>query len=131
MTASLPTGVNTIVEFSTGTVVRVKFENGAVATPFNRQSLAKSMADCQRYYNAMNRMYINPGYMAAGGAIALTFTMPTMRAAPTIVLANISYAGGSGLQAQQAMPGSFNSYFSSSGAGAAYSLADYLLSAEL
>ena len=28
----------------------VKLEIGTVATPFNRQSLAKSMADCQRYY---------------------------------------------------------------------------------
>ena len=30
--------------------MRVKFEIGSVATPFNRQSLAKSMADCQRYW---------------------------------------------------------------------------------
>ena len=30
----------------------VKLEIGSVATPFNRQSLAKSMADCQRYYQA-------------------------------------------------------------------------------
>ena len=28
----------------------VKLEVGSVATPFNRQSLAKSMADCERYY---------------------------------------------------------------------------------
>ena len=32
------------------TVTGVKLEIGSVATPFNRQSLAKSMADCQRYY---------------------------------------------------------------------------------
>ena len=31
-------------------VTGVKLEIGSVATPFNRQSLAKSMADCQRYY---------------------------------------------------------------------------------
>ena len=30
----------------------VKLEIGTVATPFNRQSLAKSMADCQRYYQS-------------------------------------------------------------------------------
>ena len=29
----------------------VKLEIGSVATPFNRQSLTKSMADCQRYYS--------------------------------------------------------------------------------
>ena len=28
----------------------VKLEIGTIATPFNRQSLAKSMADCQRYF---------------------------------------------------------------------------------
>ena len=31
-------------------VTGVKLEIGSVATPFNRQSLTKSMADCQRYY---------------------------------------------------------------------------------
>ena len=31
-------------------VTGVKLEIGSVATPYNRQSLAKSMADCQRYY---------------------------------------------------------------------------------
>jgi hypothetical protein len=31
-------------------VTGVKLEIGSVATPFNRQTMAKSLADCQRYY---------------------------------------------------------------------------------
>ena len=31
-------------------VTGVKLETGSVATPYNRQSLAKSMIDCQRYF---------------------------------------------------------------------------------
>ena len=49
-TASLTAGTDTVVEFNSGTVTRVKLESGSVATPYNRQSLAKSMADYQRYY---------------------------------------------------------------------------------
>ena len=36
----------------------VKLEIGSVATPFNRQSLAKSMADCQRYYQTGQSIYV-------------------------------------------------------------------------
>ena len=32
----------------------VKLEIGSVATPFNRKSLAESMADCQRYYQVQS-----------------------------------------------------------------------------
>ena len=35
---------------ATFSVTGVKLEIGSVTTPFNRQSLTKSMADCQRYY---------------------------------------------------------------------------------
>ena len=35
---------------ATFNVTGVKLEIGSVATPYNRQSLTKSMADCQRYY---------------------------------------------------------------------------------
>jgi hypothetical protein len=46
----------------------VKLEIGSVATPFNRQSLAKSMADCQRYYEKSYNAGTVPGTatMASG-----------------------------------------------------------------
>ena len=37
-------------------ITGVKLEIGAVATPYNRQSLVKSLADCQRYYQTAEAM---------------------------------------------------------------------------
>ena len=45
-------------------VTGVKLEIGSVATPYNRQSLTKSMADCQRYY--YQGPYLGSGYDTAG-----------------------------------------------------------------
>jgi hypothetical protein len=82
-TASLTAGTNTIVEFNAGTVTRVKFEAGAVATPFNRQSLAKSLADCQRYYQTSQGGFYGYGAatIAFGGYV---FLNTAMRAIPTV-----------------------------------------------
>jgi len=89
VTASLPAGVNTIVEFNTGTVVRAKFEIGSVATPYNRQSLAKSMADCQRYYQKIGGtvafdIIIQAYANAASSSATAQIAFPSMRAAPTV-----------------------------------------------
>ena len=84
ITPSLPAGINTIVEFNAGTAVRVKFESGSVATPFNRQSLAKSMADCQRYF-FLTQFWFG-GYGSAGSTQGQQVSFPvTMRATPTLV----------------------------------------------
>lgn len=77
-------GTNAANFFITG----VKLEVGSVATPFNRQSLAKSMADCQRYYQRLGSRgtdIIMQGYTGAGGTpVAFSVGYPvTMRAAPT------------------------------------------------
>ena len=83
-TASLAVGTDTVVEFNSGTVTRVKLEIGSVATPYNRQSLAKSMIDCQRYYQIGQMVYTFSGQVA-GNNIYLMRSMPvTMRAAPTM-----------------------------------------------
>ena len=65
----------------------VKLEIGSVATPFNRQSLAKSMADCQRYYQQLGgsaNSIVVRGYGGASGVVASSIGYPTMRAAPTV-----------------------------------------------
>jgi hypothetical protein len=75
-TPALTPGVNTIVEFNTGTVTRVKFESGAAATPFNRLSMARCMTECQRYYQ-IGTLYCDGLYAAnAGNAIYFSNTCP-------------------------------------------------------
>ena len=75
-------------------VTGVKLEIGSVATPYNRQSLAKSMADCQRYYQKLGgggttADVIIEGYAAGAGAnfaVSSTIGIPAMRANPTATL---------------------------------------------
>ena len=60
----------------------VKLEIGNVATPFNRQSLAKSMSDCQRYFLWLP---INMRFMATTGSqVMQAVSFPAMRASPAI-----------------------------------------------
>ena len=84
-------------------VTGVKLEMGSVATPFNRQSLAKSLADCQRYYQTHS--FTMCGYNSAGQLIYNSFPLPTqMRAGATTNFNGLSYTNASGL-AISASPG--------------------------
>jgi hypothetical protein len=67
-------------------ITGVKLEVGSVATPYNRQSMAKSMADCQRYYQS--GILLMTGYISAAGAnYQLVKPFPVvMRAAPTATI---------------------------------------------
>ena len=62
------TGAVSIVGTSGATfyLTGVKLEIGSVATPYNRQSLAKSMADCQRYYQQLTQCLIAVNGNGAG-----------------------------------------------------------------
>ena len=96
VTASLPAGANTIVEFNTGTVARVKLEIGSVATPYNRQSLAKSLADCQRYYSQQDYMFQN--YQIGGATLIHTIFLPVpMRSSATCTFPSPTYINGSSI----------------------------------
>jgi hypothetical protein len=96
-TASLTAGTNTTVEFNTGTLTRVKLESGAVATPFNRHSVAKLNSDCQRYFIRYAQVMCS-GWAATGAPAYNTFWMPTsMRASPTVTVGAPTYSNGSAL----------------------------------
>ena len=70
---------------ATFNVTGVKLEIGSVATPYNRQSLAKSMADCQRYYQT-GSMQASGWAGVTGQAIGahMPFYQVAMRSTPTI-----------------------------------------------
>jgi hypothetical protein len=70
-------------------ITGVKLEIGSVATSYNRQSLAKSMADCQRYYQLAGANALV--YAAAATYFVSTnVNFQTMRAAPTASLFSVS-----------------------------------------
>ena len=73
------------------TLTGVKLEIGSVATPYNRQSLAKSMADCQRYFQTGNvQQNVGGNSWIATWTNQHYFMLPViMRATPTTA-SNIS-----------------------------------------
>jgi hypothetical protein len=84
-------GTNAAVWYVTG----VKLEIGSVATPFNRQSPTKSMADCQRYFTkfgAPNVTFPGSGFVQSATIAQISVAMPVrMRANPAISYS--SFAG--------------------------------------
>ena len=73
-------------------ITGVKLEIGAVATPYNRQSMSKSLADCQRYYQTAGSYGgLFSGNVTSGSTYTTFYKFQaTMRAGPEIVLANVS-----------------------------------------
>jgi hypothetical protein len=68
-------------------ITGIKLEAGNIATPFNRQSTAKRLADCQRYYQ--QGIVVGVGYSQGGNNIAEFYTFPVvMRVAPSMILNN-------------------------------------------
>jgi hypothetical protein len=79
-------------------ITGVKLEVGSIATPFNRQTMAKSLIDCQRYYQLVSGLVLGGYSSGAGGGLWTSYTyMTQMRAAPTSVVNNPTYINASGL----------------------------------
>ena len=131
MTAPLTAGTNAIVEFNAGTMTRVKLEIGIAATRFNRKSLAESLVDCQRYYQAGHANFY--GYSAATSVFGAFMNFPvTMRAAPTIAaVGSPTYTNASGWTTANTSARGFLPKATATALGQAAFEADYTASAEL
>jgi hypothetical protein len=128
------TGSVSVVAVNTATfyVTGVKLEIGSVATPFNRQSLAKSLADCQRYYQNVQLYFAGQAGTASQGLTFSNMTPVALRASATAtMIAN----NNSNIAASPTITGNVNSLASIAGtavAAGAYTFNVYFsLSAEL
>jgi hypothetical protein len=111
-------------------VTGVKLEIGSVATPYNRQSLAKSLADCQRYFLSHPGAYL-AGYNLAGAGIGVPTLFPaTMRASPTITFGTVTYNNSNTVAANSTSPVGFSISVNSAG-GSCNATAPFTASAEL
>ena len=86
----LSAGANTTIEFGPGTLGKVQFEPGPVATPFERRPLSVELALCLRYYTSLlsPNVYIYfYAYNVATATPILAYLLPVqMRATPTITI---------------------------------------------
>ena len=108
----------------------VKLEIGSVATPFNRQSLAKSLADCQRYYQVGQT--INNSYVGGVSAVYAGYNLPvSMRTAPTLVPTATTMTNATAIAAGAYNPTSIYASASATAAGVVVWGCTYTASAEL
>jgi hypothetical protein len=113
-------------------VTGVKLEIGSVATPFNRQSMAKSLADCQRYCQTIA---VSSRFPASAGAQTSNSSVSwqTMRALPTSLI-NVAGTNVNLTTADLIVQTANSARYEiiSAAAGDAYSInVGYLLDAEL
>jgi len=92
---TLDGNANVLVEFGSGTLVKVKLERGTVATPYTLPHIGNELAACQRYCltfiagTAAQRLGGWGVQFGATGAETLIITPVTMRTIPTITFLNL------------------------------------------
>jgi hypothetical protein len=126
------TGAVSVISINGATfyVTGVKLEIGSVATPYNRQSLAKSMIDCQRYYQTENIFVA--GYNGAGAEIYTAFLLPVvMRAAPTVVYGTVTYGNTSALSTNSITQSTLTAQAAIAATGGGFAATQTTFSAEL
>lgn len=75
VTGTVVGGVNTNLEFNTGTLSKVQFELGTIPTPFEFKTFAEELKDCQRYYEKSYDYTIAPGTATSVGALSCEETL--------------------------------------------------------
>jgi hypothetical protein len=111
-------------------VTGVKLEIGSVATPYNRQSLTKSLADCQRYYQTLVGVILG-GYNTAGNSMWSTISYSSMRAVPTATPNGQTYSNASGFTPQTIQTNSVQTTIIITATGVGYGQSNIVLNAEL
>lgn len=101
VTAALTGGANATIEFSAGTVADVQFELGSVATPFEQRAHGAELALCQRYYE--EGYFELRCYSQYGTSNRVNFKV-TKRAAPTLTISGIDFAGTGAIDANADSP---------------------------
>lgn len=109
----------------------VKLEVGTLATPYNRESLTKVLADCQRYYQFLSSPIIC-AYNGAGGASYGTLPFPVkMRAVPTLTNGAIGYGNATALITNNIFADNVTMRITITAAGSGYAQGVIYLVAEL
>jgi len=112
------------------TISGVKLEVGNIATPFNRQSMAKTLADCQRYYQSFSHTF--NCWQGAGAFFYGAETYPqVMRASPTAAVSGQSYTNSSAYTVSNLATNNFLAYATATALGYAYATAVVTLTAEI
>jgi hypothetical protein len=82
-------GANTTIEFNAGTLSRVKFEAGTVATPWQALPPQQDLAKCQRFYQTGGIYFAGSG-LASNACIQGMALATSMRVSPTTITSNFT-----------------------------------------
>lgn len=78
-------GTNQSIEFSTGTISKVQYEEGSIATPFEHRPIGLELALCLRYYERLKRaVYVSMRGTGDANPTAHIWFKEVKRVIPTI-----------------------------------------------